>query len=258
MLRKTTLLSLIFLVLFGAACRKKAPIPPPPSTPASAGESAPAPAPAKPEIQSFEVAPGRITVRQTARLSWNVTGADDVQISPTVGNVSARGEREVSPTETTLYTLKATSAGGDVSRSVQLFVEPAAPADPAPRAAVTTLSERLAREVSDVYFGYDRSALDADAMATLQRNTEALRRLMEEFPGAEIVMEGHCDERGSAEYNLGLGDRRASAAKEHLERLGMNTSRIRSVSYGKERPQCSDATEDCWRRNRRVHFSAGN
>jgi peptidoglycan-associated lipoprotein len=80
---------------------------------------------------------------------------------------------------------------------------------------------------------------------------------MSDFPSAVITIEGHCDERGSAEYNLGLGDRRANAAKEFLVGLGVSESQLRTVSYGKERPQCTESNEDCWQRNRRAHFSAG-
>ena len=71
-----------------------------------------------------------------------------------------------------------------------------------------------------------------------------------------MVLEGHCDERGSAEYNLGLGDRRATAVKEFLVGLGVAESRLRVISYGKDRPQCTDADEACYQRNRRVHLSA--
>jgi peptidoglycan-associated lipoprotein len=69
-------------------------------------------------------------------------------------------------------------------------------------------------------------------------------------------VEGHADERGSAEYNLGLADRRASAARDFLTQLGVSAERLKSVSYGKEKPQCTEASEDCWQRNRRAHFAA--
>jgi peptidoglycan-associated lipoprotein len=81
--------------------------------------------------------------------------------------------------------------------------------------------------------------------------------LFSEFASASVLVEGHCDERGSAEYNLGLGDRRATAAKEFLVQLGISADKLRTISYGKERPQCTESSEDCWQRNRRAHFSAG-
>ena len=80
---------------------------------------------------------------------------------------------------------------------------------------------------------------------------------MRDFPAATIMVEGHCDERGSAEYNLGLGDRRAAAAKEFLVQLGVPEGRLRTISYGKERPQCTEHTEECWQKNRRAHLSLG-
>ena len=70
-------------------------------------------------------------------------------------------------------------------------------------------------------------------------------------------MEGHCDERGSAEYNIGLGDRRSSSAKEFLVSLGVPADRLKTISYGKERPQCTESSESCWQKNRRAHFSPG-
>ena len=76
-------------------------------------------------------------------------------------------------------------------------------------------------------------------------------------PNAVIMVEGHCDERGSAEYNLGLGDKRAGAAKDFLVQLGVPAGRVRTISYGKERPQCTESDDECWQKNRRVHFSPG-
>jgi peptidoglycan-associated lipoprotein len=160
----------------------------------------------------------------------------------------------VSPGETTEYVLKAKGPGGEVKQSVRLTVM--TPSQPeGMRTPELTLSERLAREVSDIYFEFDKNTLDAEATSAMRRNAEALRRILQDFPNAQIIIEGHCDERGVAEYNLGLGDRRASAAREYLENLGLNATYLRSVSLGSERPQCTESTEDCWRRNRRVHFT---
>ena len=111
--------------------------------------------------------------------------------------------------------------------------------------------------MQDIYFDYDSSTIREDARATLSRNSEALKSLLSEYPNAAITVEGHCDERGSAEYNLGLGDRRATAVKEFLVQLGVSADRLKPVSYGKERPQCTDSSEACWQKNRRAHFSAG-
>jgi peptidoglycan-associated lipoprotein len=106
-------------------------------------------------------------------------------------------------------------------------------------------------------FDYDKFDIREDARSVLTRDADALKRIFSEFPNATITLEGHCDERGSAEYNLGLGDRRATAAKEFLTQLGVSADRLRTVSYGKERPVCTESDESCWQRNRRVHFSTG-
>jgi len=120
-----------------------------------------------------------------------------------------------------------------------------------------TLAERLAGEVSDAFFDFDKSALREDTRAALTRNAQALKRILADFENTTVVMEGHCDERGSAEYNIGLGDRRGSASKEFLSQLGVDAQRLMVISYGKERPQCTESNEDCWQKNRRAHFSAG-
>jgi peptidoglycan-associated lipoprotein len=119
------------------------------------------------------------------------------------------------------------------------------------------LSERLSSEVQDAYFDYDKYDVREDARSILSRNSDALKAILREFPNAVITVEGHCDERGSAEYNLGLGDRRSTSARDFLVQLGVPADRLKTVSYGKERPQCTDSNEDCWQKNRRAHFAAG-
>ena len=112
-------------------------------------------------------------------------------------------------------------------------------------------------EVADALFDYDSSDIREDARSVLTRNSDALKGILHDFPASAIVVEGHCDERGSAEYNLGLGDRRATAAKEFLTQLGIAPDKLKTISYGKERPVCTDSNEACWQRNRRAHFGAG-
>jgi peptidoglycan-associated lipoprotein len=132
-----------------------------------------------------------------------------------------------------------------------------APVEAKPAPPAQSLSERLGREVQDVYFDFDKYHLREDAIVTLTSDARALEMILIDFPNTTVVVEGHCDERGSAEYNLGLGDRRASAVKEYLEQLGIPVRRLITVSYGKERPQCTEQTEVCWQKNRRVHFVPG-
>jgi peptidoglycan-associated lipoprotein len=104
--------------------------------------------------------------------------------------------------------------------------------------------------LKDAYFDYDQSDLRDDARSALSGNAEWLKR----FPSIQVLIEGHCDERGTSAYNLALGDRRANAARDYLDSLGVAASRIRTVSYGKERPSCAEASEDCYQQNRRAHF----
>ena len=98
-------------------------------------------------------------------------------------------------------------------------------------------------------------ALGRDSRAALSADAEALKRIFADFPRASIIVEGHCDERGSTEYNLALGDRRATAAKDFLVSLGVGADRMQTVSYGKEKPFCTASNEDCWKQNRRAHFA---
>jgi peptidoglycan-associated lipoprotein len=105
--------------------------------------------------------------------------------------------------------------------------------------------------LGEVYFEFDRAELrDAD-LPTLTKNAEALKR----FDFLRITVEGHCDERGTVEYNLALGERRARAAYDYLVSLGVPASRLKTVSYGKEVPACQASTEECWQKNRRAHFT---
>ncbi len=90
----------------------------------------------------------------------------------------------------------------------------------------------------------------------MTHDADLLKRIFAADPNFSVVIEGHCDERGSAEYNLGLGDRRATSAKEFLVQLGVPAARISTISYGKDRPVCTDANEECYQRNRRAHLAA--
>ncbi len=136
----------------------------------------------------------------------------------------------------------------------------ATPPPPQPVAPPTTgesIPEILAHRVQDVHFDYDKSDIRPEDQPVLQADANALKTIFSMDPNFVITVEGHCDERGSAEYNLALGDRRAAATKEALIALGVPGDKLRTISYGKERPICTDPTEECYARNRRAHFSAG-
>ena len=246
----------VSLFLVAAGCKKKAPPPPPPPPPKPEVKAEVPPPPKAPSITAFSADPSTIERGQSATLRWDVSDATDISIAPGVGSVAARGNRAVYPRDTTTYTLTAKGPGGSTSRSATVTVTVPPPPPPPPPPPKRSLSDVLASEVQDAYFDFDRSDIREDARATLSRNSDALRRVFQEFPGAVVFIEGHCDERGSAEYNLGLGDRRATSAREYLVQMGVPADRVSSKSWGKERPQCTESNEDCWQRNRRVHFVA--
>jgi peptidoglycan-associated lipoprotein len=249
------------LAVFSAACGKKTPIapPPPPPTPTE-GPKAPAPnGPSSASVTDFTVEPATIERGQTAVLRWATTGATEVSINNGIGTVAASGTRSVRPDATTTYTLTATGSVGSTTRSATVSVTmPAPPPPPAPviRSNIGTLESRVASDLQDALFDYDSNNIRDDARAALTADASALQKIFTDFPNASINLEGHCDERGSAEYNLGLGDRRAAAAREFLVQLGIPAAKIKTISYGKERPQCTEGNESCWQRNRRAHFSA--
>ena len=112
---------------------------------------------------------------------------------------------------------------------------------------------RVLRErglIQDVYFEFDASELSEEAQNRLRGNAAWLRQ----NAGYSATIEGHCDERGTSEYNLALGEQRANSAQNYITSLGVDGSRLRTLSYGKERPVCNDSSESCWARNRRAHF----
>lgn len=137
---------------------------------------------------------------------------------------------------------------------------PPAPPPPAPAPAQRPLTEaeifaaktldQLTAELDDVYFDLDKSEIREDAKGRLQKDADWMKK----WTTTQVSVEGHCDARGSAEYNLALGSRRANAVKEYLTNLGVAAGRLTVVSKGKEQPVCAEQTESCWQQNRRGHF----
>ena len=261
--RKITLICLaVSIALFAEGCKKKVPAPPPPPPPAPAPVSAPT-APAAPVVGQFTAEPSTIQRGQSATLRWEVSGeTSNVSINNGVGTVRSTGSQQVTPTSSTTYTLTATGPGGSITSSATVTVvstpppPPSAPPAPTtPRA--TSMEERISSEIQDAFFDYDKSDVRSDARDALTRDAAALKAILSAFPNATIWVEGHCDERGSAEYNIGLGDSRAGSAKAFLVSLGVPADRLKTISYGKERPQCTESSESCWQKNRRAHFSPG-
>lgn len=233
------------LIAFAAAaltvgCSKK----PVTSTP----PPAPAAPPARPTV-TLTADPTSINKGESATLRWSSTNATQLTIAPEVGAVAPEGSTKVSPTDSTTYTLTVSGPGGSADSTVRITVAQP-PTEPPPAARNATLEEMFLKEVQDAYFDLDKADIRSDARAALGKTADFLRN----YPQVKVVVEGHCDERGSTEYNLALGDRRAAAVKQYLVSLGIGADRMTSISYGKEKPFCMESSEACWQQNRRGHF----
>jgi peptidoglycan-associated lipoprotein len=142
-----------------------------------------------------------------------------------------------------------------VSTPTVVTVEPSAPTpQPTPRVDSDSIRDKTIGQLSSylnpAFFDYDKADIRTDARDVLAANATWLKK----YPSVQFTIEGHCDERGTAQYNLALGDRRANAAKDYLASLGVDAGRIKTVSYGKERPFTAGHDEDSWQKNRRAHF----
>ena len=120
------------------------------------------------------------------------------------------------------------------------------------RARIDTLLSRI----EDAYFDYDKHTLRPDAIKALEADSTELRDILKDYPDYKLTVEGHCDERGSAEYNMALGQERAEAAKTYLVQVGIPAAQLGTLSYGKEKPVCDEHDEACWQKNRRIHIVA--
>ena len=118
-----------------------------------------------------------------------------------------------------------------------------------------TLNDRLAR-LEDALFDYDKATIRSDATTVLKDDVGVIRDILSNYPSQKLVIEGHADERGSEEYNVALGDKRARAAEEFLTTMGIPDVQLTVISYGKDHPVCTDQTEACWQKNRRAHITA--
>jgi len=132
----------------------------------------------------------------------------------------------------------------------------ARPAPNYPPAATRARIDELLAKIEDAYFDYNKATIRPDAVKALQADSAELRDILAQYPNYKLTIEGHCDERGSEEYNMALGDRRAAASKEYLVEVGIPAVQLNVISYGKESPECTEHDETCWQRNRRVHIVA--
>jgi peptidoglycan-associated lipoprotein len=232
-----TLVFALGTIMFLGACAKKVAPPPPPPPPA-----------ATPPTASLSANPNTINQGQSTTLTWQTTNATDVSIDG-IGPVDPSGSRQVTPADSTTYHLMAKGAGGTQDATARVTVN-AAPAPPPSTASNATEEELFSQNVKDIYFDYDKYDIRAADQGSLQGDAQFLQQ----HPNIHITIEGHCDERGSTEYNLALGTNRADAVKNALIQAGVGGDRIKTFSYGKEKPFCTESNESCWQQNRRGHF----
>jgi peptidoglycan-associated lipoprotein len=237
-MRKWGLLAFAFVtMMFLGACHKKVAPPPPPAPPAAQAPTA-----------SLSANPNTINQGDSTTLTWQTTNATDVSIDG-IGPVDTSGSRQVTPADSTTYHLVAKGAGGTQDATARVTVN-AAPAPPPQTTSNLTEEQLFAQNVHDVYFDYDRADIRPNQQAAIQGDAQFLQQ----HPSIHITIEGHCDERGSTEYNLALGTSRADAVKNALIQAGVAGNRIKTYSYGKEKPFCTESNEACWQQNRRGHF----
>jgi peptidoglycan-associated lipoprotein len=222
-----------------AGCKKKQPPPPAATAPAV---SAPAP------TAQLTATPTSVSAGEQVTLTWRTSDANTVSIDG-IGDVPTSGVKTVTPTESTTYHLVAKGDGGTAEATARVTVN----APPAVQVPTNTMSaeEEFKANVQDIFYDYDSYDIRSDAQATLSKDASYLVS----HPDIKIVIGGYCDERGSNEYNLALGQNRADAAKKALVDAGVAGDRIRVISYGKEKPFCTESTESCWQLNRRAGFS---
>ena len=251
-LSRFTVVFLIVLSVFAMSCKKPVP-PPPPAVAAPPPPPPPAPAPTI-ALRADRTALDR---GQNLTLTWQTTNAATVRIEPEVGDVPVNGNRQVTPASSVTYQATATGPGGmatDVARiTVNIPAPPPAVQPPAPRppAPTLTIDQLWDQNIKPILFDYDQAEIRSDQIGVLQSNANFLRQQA----NARFTVEGHADERGSQEYNLALGDRRANAVKQYLVSQGIADARMNVVSFGEERPVCRDMTEECYTRNRRAAFA---
>jgi peptidoglycan-associated lipoprotein len=209
----------------------------------------PAPATAAVPTATITADPAAIDLGQSVVLNWRSENATAVTIDG-IGDVNLNGTQTVSPSNSTNFHLVAKGDGGTAEASVRVTVRvPVAPT--APPAADMGSEATFHQNVQDIFFDYDSYDLRPDASTSVTQAASYLAA----HPAIKVVIGGYCDDRGSAEYNLALGENRANSARAALVAAGVSSNRLRVISYGKEKQFCTDETESCWQQNRRAQFS---
>jgi peptidoglycan-associated lipoprotein len=244
---RKTLVIVATLISIGAVtgCHKKA---------SGIDPNALGPAPAPPAAAptaTITADPLAIDLGQSVVLNWRTQNATSVTIDG-IGDVNTNGTQTVSPSTSTNFHLTAKGDGGTTEANVRVTVRvPVAPTAPPPADNDMGSEAAFHENVQDVFFDYDSYDLRPDATAATSKAAAYLTA----HPGIRVVIGGYCDDRGSAEYNLALGENRANAARTALVTAGVQASRLRVISYGKEKQFCTEDNESCWQQNRRAQFS---
>jgi peptidoglycan-associated lipoprotein len=241
--RVLTCLVLLVAVIGFAGCKKKTP----PTSNTAPPLSGPAP------TAQLTATPTTITAGDQVVLSWRTTDANSISIDG-IGDVPSSGVKTVTPTESTSYHLVARGDGGSADATARVTVNAAQNAVAVPNdmsSTNLTADEQFKANVQDIFFDYDSYDVRGDAQGSLSKSAAYLAQ----NPNIKVLIGGYCDERGSNEYNLTLGQSRANSVKEALVQAGIAANRLRVVSYGKEKPFCTESTEECWQQNRRAGFS---
>lgn len=246
LLKSPALLASLLALSLATGCHKKQGPDPNSMGPATA------PAPVQAPTASLTADPLSIDLGQSVVLNWRTQNANVVTIDG-IGQVNVNGTQTVSPSNSTNFHLTAKGDGGTAEANVRVTVNvPVAPTAPAASTSGDMGSDSVFHQnVPDVFFDYDSYELRPDATTAASQAASYLTA----HPAIKVVIGGYCDNRGSAEYNLALGENRANSAKSALVTAGVAPSRIRVVSFGKEKQFCSDETESCWQQNRRAQFS---
>jgi peptidoglycan-associated lipoprotein len=231
----------VAVLLTIAGCHKK-PAPPPPPPPAM---SATAP------TADITATPTAINAGDSTILTWHTSGATDVSIEG-MGAVATSGTQTVRPTESTNYHLIARGDGGTADATARVTVGAGNS-----NASSNNMNEgdvddaTFHQNVKDVFYDYDSYDINAPSQSVISADAAYLNQ----HPNLKIVLGGYCDDRGSTEYNLALGENRANAAKQALVAAGIAAARVRTVSYGKEKQFCTEQNESCYQQNRRAQFT---
>src|SRR5579883_688219 len=228
------------LIILCSACHKRVPAAAPAPAPSAAAPAAPGP-----PTCNLTAEPATVTAGQSVTLSWNSQNATGLELKPGLGQQQAEGSTSVTPSESTTYTLSLTGAGGTGECSARVTVTPAVQVQ---ESNITT-KPNAGEAMQDAFFDFNKADIRPDAQAALTHDADYLKG----HPDVKIRIGGYCDQRGSEEYNLGLGQRRADAAKQFLVNLGVAPDRIATVSFGKDRPFCNENTDECYQKNRRAH-----